>query len=58
MELIRLTDGADPRYARARALYNQSFPFHEQREERSQLNILGRRSINTFSSTTEICGWG
>lgn len=41
MELIRLTDGADPRYARARALYKRSFPFHEQREERSQLNILG-----------------
>lgn len=40
MEFIRLTDGADPRYARARALYNRSFPFHEQREERSQLNIL------------------
>ena len=40
MELIRLTDGADPRYARARALYNRSFPFHEQREDRSQLNIL------------------
>ena len=41
MEFIRLTDGADPRYARARALYNRSFPFHEQREERSQLNIVG-----------------
>lgn len=24
MEFIRLTDGADPRYARARALYNRS----------------------------------
>ena len=40
MELIRLTDGADPRYARARALYQESFPYHEQREEASQRKIL------------------
>lgn len=40
LHLERLTSAAHPLYLRARALYRQSFPWHEQREEASQQAIL------------------
>lgn len=40
MHFERLTDSHDPRYKAAIALYQQSFPRHEQREGASQAAIL------------------
>lgn len=41
MELIRLSSPGHPLYGRARTLYEQSFPLHEQRTPSSQKAILG-----------------
>lgn len=40
MEFQRLTSPTDPRFAEAIALYRQSFPYHEQRENVSQAAAL------------------
>lgn len=40
MEFQRLTSPTDPRFAEAIALYRQSFPYHEQRENASQVEAL------------------
>ena len=40
MEFKRITRTDDPLYARAIALYHDSFPLHEQREALSQSRIL------------------
>lgn len=40
MEIIKLQTSAAPHYQQALTLYRSSFPWHEQREEASQLRIL------------------
>ena len=40
MEFERITDTGHPLYAEAMALYKISFPPHEQREPKSQAEIL------------------
>lgn len=40
MELVRLYTENDPRYPAARALYEASFPWHEQREDAAQQRAL------------------
>lgn len=42
MRLERLTTPEHPMYPQARELYALSFPFHEQREDASQRQIMGR----------------
>ena len=40
MDFERITSPLHPMYGKVRELYQQSFPFHEQREEASQAAIL------------------
>ena len=40
MESIRLSSASHPLYPRARALYEESFPLHEQRVPSSQQAVL------------------
>lgn len=40
LELIRITSVDEPCYADAMKLYAQSFPYHEQRENDSQIEIM------------------
>jgi len=46
MEIRRLTQITDPLYEQAIALYKISFPAHEQREARSQSQILQQESYH------------
>lgn len=41
MELLRIRDTADPRFAESMEYYKVSFPEHEQREAQSQRDIMG-----------------
>ena len=40
MKFLRLTSCDNPEYRAAAELYAQSFPYHEQRESRSQADIM------------------
>ncbi len=46
MTFERITSIAHPLYQKARALYKISFPYHEQREEKSQVSILSSPSYH------------
>ena len=46
MEFKRITRTDDPLYARAIALYHDSFPLHEQREALSQAQILNQNAYH------------
>lgn len=46
MEFERITDTGHPLYAEAMALYKISFPPHEQREPKSQAEILGHSAYH------------
>lgn len=46
MNFERITTNAHPMYASARELYGISFPTHEQREEPSQIAILGEKTYH------------
>ena len=43
MKFLRLTSCDNPEYRAAAELYAQSFPYHEQRESRSQADIMNNK---------------
>lgn len=46
MRLERLRTADDPRYAGAMALYQSSFPYHEQREKDPQAHVMGHEQYH------------
>lgn len=46
MYFKRLCSPNDEMYKKAIALYNESFPYHEKREEKSQIEILKKSRLH------------